>query len=187
MKQLLIGITGASGAPYIKRVIEKLATFNIAVTVVLSKNGEKIFKEETGVEPSFFIQNFSNIVLERDSNNFYSPFASGGNDFDVLICPASMGFLGRCAAGLSSSLLERAVDVALKEKRRVIFAVRESPYNMIHLENMLRLAKSGAVIMPLSPFFYTQPKTIEDLLEGLSDRILKILLEDYQVKKKWGS
>lgn len=185
MKNIVLGITGASGAIFSEKIIEKLAKLPVNVYLIISKNGEQIFKEETGKDLKKFLKNYNNIKLE-DENNFYSPVASGGNVFDVLICPASMGFVGRVASGISSNLLERAVDVALKERRKVVLAVRESPYNLIHLENMLKLAKSGAIIMPLSPFYYLKPKSLDELFESFVERILKAFLDNYEPSKKWG-
>lgn len=184
MKSIVFGITGASGAVYTEKIIERLSKLDVKIYLVASKNGEKIFQEETGKNLNNFLKSFPNIKLEEE-NNFYSPIASGGNSFDVLVCPASMGFLGRIACGISSNLLERAVDVALKERKRVLLAVRESPYNLIHLENMLKLTTAGAVIMPLSPFFYFKPESIDDLINSFSDRILKVFLENYEPERKW--
>jgi len=186
MKRLVFGITGASGTPYAKKILEKLSMLDISVSLIASRNGKEIFKEENGIELSEFIKNFDKITFE-DENNFYSPVASGGNSFDVLVCPASMGFVGRVASGVSGNLLERALDVALKEKSKVLLAVRESPYNIIHLENMLKIAKAGGIIMPLSPFFYLKPQTIDELVESFSDRILKVILDNYEPSKRWGS
>lgn len=185
MKKLVFGITGASGMPYAKSILEKLSRMEVEVFLIASKNGRQIFKEETDEEISDFVKQFRNITLE-DENNFFSPVASGGNDFDVLICPASMGFLGRFASGISGNLLERAADVALKERRKILLAVRESPYNLIHLENMLKIAKAGGIIMPLSPFFYLKPVGIKELVDSFSDRILKLVFEDYEPVHRWG-
>lgn len=185
MDKIVLGITGASGAVYAEKIIKKLSKLPVSVYLIVSKNGEKIFKEETDKDLKRYIKNYKNVKLE-DENNFYSPVASGGNLFDVLVCPASMGFLARVASGISSNLLERSVDVAIKEKRRVVLAVRESPYNIIHLENMLKLAQAGATIMPLSPFFYLKPKNLDELMESFVDRVLKVFLDNYEPEKKWG-
>lgn len=184
MKNIVVGITGASGSVYIEKILGKLTKLPVNIYIIASKNGEKIFKEETGKNLREFTINMANVKLE-DENNFYSPIASGGNNFDVLVCPASMGFLGRVAGGISSNLLERAVDVALKERRRVVLAVRESPYNLIHLENMLKLTKAGAIIMPLSPFYYLKPRSIDELLDSFSERILKVFIDNYEPSHKW--
>lgn len=184
-RHLVFGITGASGAVYAEKVLIKLSRLNLSVIVIASKNGEKIFETETGKDLTSFVKSFKNMSIERE-DNFYSPIASGGNTFDVIICPASMGFVGRVASGVSFNLLERSTDVALKERRKVLLAVRESPYNFIHLENMLRLAKAGATIMPLSPFFYLKPSSIEELVDSFADRILKMFLDDFEPSKKWG-
>ncbi len=184
MKNIVLGITGASGSVYIEKILEKLNKLSVNIYLISSKNGEMIFKEETGKDLKEFISNFLNVKLEQE-NNFYSPIASGGNNFDVLVCPASMGFLGRVAGGISSNLLERAVDVALKERRKVILAVRESPYNLIHLENMLKLTRAGAIIMPLSPFYYLKPKSIDELIDSFAERILKVFIDNYEPSHKW--
>ncbi len=126
MRTIVFGITGASGAIYSEKILEKLSSLNLSVCLIPSKNGEEIFRYERGKDLRKIVKSYKNMKLERN-DNFYSPVASGGNDFEVLVCPASMGFLGRIAAGISTNLLERAVDVALKERRKVLLAVRESP------------------------------------------------------------
>jgi len=185
-KLIVLGITGASGGLYSKRIIEKLSERKEKIYIIASDNGQKIFEEETGSNLVKFVKTFGNFTIE-DEKNFYSPIASGSNDFDVLICPSSMGFLSRCAAGVSQSLLERAVDVALKERNKVLFVIRESPLNIIHLENMLKISKAGAIVMPASPFFYFKPKDIDDLVNHFADRVLKVFLKDFNIDKRWSS
>lgn len=185
-KQIVLGITGASGACYTRKLIEKLSGREEKIFMVASANGRKIFEEETGLNLSEFVKDFKNFVIE-DEKNFFSPIASGSNDFDVLICPCSMGFLSRCASGISQSLLERAVDVALKERNRVLLVIRESPLNLIHLENMLKISRAGAIVMPASPFFYYKPTGIDELVNDFADRVLKVFLTDYNIDKRWSS
>lgn len=185
MKRIVFGITGASGAPYAEAILSKLSKLDCQVTVVASSNGEEIFRKETGKELQPFISQYKNMALECVSN-FFSPIASGGNVYDVIICPSSMGFLARTSCGMSQNLLERAVDVALKERRKVVFVTRESPLSLIHLENMLNLTKAGATIMPASPFFYFNPKEIRELIDDFADRVLKVFWVDYEPEKRWG-
>jgi len=167
----VVGVTGASGSIYAKVLLAKLERLNdIETAIVMSKNAKDVWKYELN-DTSYEDLSFKS--YER--NDFYAPFASGSSSFDTLIiCPCSMGTLGRIAAGTSDSLVTRAADVMLKERRKLICAVRDTPYNLIHINNMKTVAEAGGIICPASPSFYSKPATFEDLAATVVDRILNL-------------
>ena len=198
MKNIVVGITGASGSIYGLRLIEELLAAEMRVSVLLTNAGRQVLSFETGLEIADDkrqgLQQLKKYFKADDNlryfalNDFFAPVASGSNSPDaVIICPCSMGTAGRIAAGLSDNLLERAADVALKEKRTLLLVPRETPFNQIHLENLLRLSKAGAQILPAMPGFYQQPETVADLVNFLVGKILDNLGIGHQLFKRWGT
>lgn len=171
IRRIAIAITGASGSIYAKLLLDKLQSLeNIEVSLVWSKNAQTVWKEELSNE-NFNDYNFK--VYEN--NDFYAPFASGSSGFDTLIiCPCSMGTLGRIASGNSDSLITRAADVMLKERRRLICVIRETPYNLIHIKNMESVTMAGGIICPASPSFYSKPIDLNAAANTVVDRILSL-------------
>lgn len=173
-KKIIVAITGASGSVYAKRFLEKLkmsSTLVDSCSVVFSKNARDIWfyelKEE--IQPETFPFPVS------EPNDFYAPFASGSAGFDTMvIIPCSMGTLGRIASGISDDLITRAADVILKERGRLIVVPRETPYNLIHLRNMVTLTEAGAIVMPATPSFYSLPASIEELVDTVVNRVLDL-------------
>ena len=197
MKNIVVGITGASGSIYGLRLIEELLRAEIAVTVLLTNAGRQVLKYETGLniaeDPQVALQQFSQYFNSPNSlqycaiNDFFVPVASGSSAPDaVVVCPCSMGTVGRIAAGLSDNLLERVADVALKEDKKLLLVPRETPFNQIHLENLLHLSKAGAKILPAMPGFYHQPETVADLVDFLVGKVLDNLGVEHQLFKRWG-
>jgi 4-hydroxy-3-polyprenylbenzoate decarboxylase len=172
-RKLILAITGASGSIYALKLLEKLGTLKSPpseIAVVFSDTAKEIWENETGLkfEPVSPAQIFEN-------NNFYAPFASGSSTYDtMIICPASMGTLGRIANGVSDDLICRAADVMLKERRKLILVPRETPYNLIHIRNMETLTLAGAIICPATPSFYSKPQTIDDLVMTVVNRIISL-------------
>jgi 4-hydroxy-3-polyprenylbenzoate decarboxylase len=172
-RKIIVAITGASGSIYALRLLEKISALNdppSEIAVIFSDTAREIWKHETGakyvIKPP---------AKEYDNNNYFAPFASGSSTYDtMIICPASMGTLGRIANGTSDDLIARAADVMLKEKRRLILVPREAPYNLIHIKNMETLTLAGAIICPASPSFYSKPETIEELVMTIVDRIINL-------------
>ena len=197
MKNIVVGITGASGSIYGLRLIEELQRAEKQVTVLLTNAGRQVTEFETGLvlaeEPQQCLEQLKE-YFKADSdlecyalNNFFAPVASGSSAPDaVVICPCSMGTLGRIAAGLSDNLLERVADVALKEQKKLLLVPRETPFNQIHLENLLSLSKAGAQILPAMPGFYHQPATIADLVDFVVGKVLDNLGVEHQLFKRWG-
>jgi 4-hydroxy-3-polyprenylbenzoate decarboxylase len=172
-RKIILAITGASGSIYALKLLERLSALKAPpseIAVVFSDTAKEIWEYETGQE--FFPGPIAK-VFEND--NFYAPFASGSSTYGtMIICPASMGTMGRIANGVSDDLISRAADVMLKERRRLILVPRETPYNLIHIRNMEIITRAGAIICPATPSFYCKPITIEDLVMTVVDRIISL-------------
>jgi len=193
-RKIIVAITGASGAVYAVKLLERLRSLRAAdtlrvaqpkvkaeqsnllpetlqeVAVILTGNAEDIMLYETGAgyTPSGNEKLWSN-------KDFNAPFASGSSSYDtMIICPASMGMVGRIAHGVSDDLITRAADVMLKERRRLILVPRETPYSLIHINNMKLLTEAGAIICPATPSFYSRPQTIDDLVMTVIERVLTL-------------
>jgi len=183
-RKIVVAVTGASGSIYAKLLLQKLALIKEQfreIGVVFSTNALDIWKYELNDE--FIAVNPFKIYKKND---FYTPFASGSAKFDtMIICPCSMGNLGRIANGISDDLITRAADVMLKERRNLILVPREAPYNLIHIENMKTVTLAGATICPATPSFYSKPKTIEEAAETVVERILHLASIDLD-SFEWG-
>ncbi len=172
-RKIVLAVTGASGAVYAERLLEKLMRADDApseIAVIFSEKASAIWEFETGrpFSPHGMAKVFEN-------SDFFAPFASGSSSYDtMIICPASMGITGRIANGISDDLITRAADVMLKERRRLIIVPRETPYNLIHIRNMESLTLAGAVICPATPSFYSKPLTVDDLVLTVVDRIISL-------------
>lgn len=183
-KKVVIGVGGSSGSIYAKVLMDRLLLLSeqwSAVGVVMSDNAR--FNWELELEN----KDYEKYPFQwYDKKDFMAPFASGSARYDsMIICPCSMGLLGRIAHGISDDLLTRAADVMLKERRKLIVVPRDTPYSLIHLNNMKTLTESGAIICPASPSFYSKPKDFEALAATVVDRILDLVgfnLDTY----RWG-
>ncbi|HEV7230299.1 MAG TPA: UbiX family flavin prenyltransferase [Bacteroidia bacterium] len=172
-QKIVVAVTGASGAIYAKVLLEKLQALNKQVEtvgVVMSDNAKDVWKFELG-DQSFEKIPFTNY----NKSDFFAPFASGSAGYSAMIvCPCSMGTLARIASGISNDLTTRAADVMLKERRKLILVVRETPLNLIHINNMKAVTEAGGVICPASPSFYSLPKSMEELAATVVDRALNL-------------
>jgi len=172
-RKVILAITGASGSVYALKLLERLSALKeppSEIAVVLSDTANEIWEFETGQK---FLPEPPAKVFEN--NNFFAPFASGSSTYGtMIICPASMGTMGRIANGVSDDLISRAADVMLKERRKLILVPRETPYNLIHIKNMETLTLAGAIICPASPSFYSKPQTIDDLVLTVVNRIISL-------------
>lgn len=197
MKTIVVGITGASGSIYGLRLVAELLRAGKQVCLLLTNAGRQVLAFETGLQLAEKPQDCLEQLRQHfgvDSelthyalNDFFAPVASGSSAPDaVVICPCSMGTAGRIAAGLSDNLLERVADVALKERKQLLLVPRETPFNQLHLENLLRLAKAGAQILPAMPAFYQQPQSVEDLVDFVVGKTLDSLGVEQQLFKRWG-
>lgn len=169
--KIIVAITGASGAIYARQCLENLIAHPAVerVALILSDNAEDVLRAEGVTLPAAeCVERFSN-------SDMWASVASGSARWDAMIVvPASMGTVGRIASGISRTLIERAADVMLKERRRLVVVVRESPYSLIHLRNMTMLTEAGAIILPASPSFYFNPATVEELCLTTSLRALEM-------------
>ena len=184
MKKVVVAISGASGSVYPKILLEKLllAKDQLAeLSVVMTENAKQVWKTELDNE-SF--KDFP--VKYYGTMDFMAPFASGSGQYDtMIIIPCSMGTLGRIAAGISNDLITRAADVVLKERRKLICVIRDTPYNLIHIRNMESVTLAGGIICPATPSFYSKPKTIEEVAATVVDRALD--LAGFDIKSfRWG-
>jgi flavin prenyltransferase len=172
-RKIVLAITGASGSIYAKMLLEKLQRLTSPpeeIAVIFSDTAREIWEAEIG-------RKFSPgpTTMEYDNKTYFAPFASGSSQYDtMIICPASMGTAGRIANGTSDDLIARTADVMLKERRKLIVVPRETPYSLIHINNMKKLTLAGAIICPATPSFYGNPKTIDDLVMTVVDRIIDL-------------
>lgn len=189
--RVIIGITGASGAIYGKMLLERLQGLVDQIEacgIIFSGNAKAVWKFELGGDPKL-VQLPDRMGKFRfyEPDDFFAPMASGSAGYDVMIiCPCTMGTLGRIASGVSSDLMTRAADVMLKERKTLILVPREAPFNLIHLNNMKLIAEAGAVICPASPSFYSKPATIEEVALTVVDRVLNLAGFE-MVSYQWGS
>lgn len=171
-----LGITGASGAPYAVRLLRALNESGTATRLILSSYGLRLLAEEVGIEGIEGLRrvtgDWSRVQVFESSDRGATPASGSAASRGMVVCPCSMGTLASIAAGTSRNLIERAADVALKERRPLVLVPRETPVSAIHLENMLRLTRAGATILPASPGFYHRPTSVDDLIDFVVFRIL---------------
>lgn len=181
--RLVVGISGASGAPYARRLLEVLRALSAPpeIALVLSRTAEQVWGHECGGSPrELGFPTFG-------GRDYEAPFASGSNAPDAMVVvPASMSCVARIAHGVSDDLLTRAADVALKERRRLVLVVRETPYSAIHLQNMLAVTQAGAVVLPASPSFYGRPDGVEALIDTVLSRVLDHIGVENRLQRRWG-
>jgi len=184
MNNIVVAITGASGSVYAKVLLDKLINLqnqSSDIALVMSKNAKDVWQHELGNKcyEDYPIKQFS-------TTNFMAPFASGSSAYHtMIIAPCSMGTLGRIAGGISDSLITRAADVMLKERKKLILMVRETPYNLIHIRNMETITLAGGIIAPATPSFYSRPLTIEEVAATVTDRLLDLAGIEHK-SFRWG-
>ncbi len=184
MRKIVVAITGASGSIYAKNLLEKLLVVKSQwdeLSVVMTTNAREVWKTELENET------YKDYPIKfYGSTDFMAPFASGSGQYDtMIIIPCSMGTLGRIASGISNDLITRAADVVLKERRKLICVVRETPYSLIHIRNMETLTLAGGIICPATPSFYSRPQTIEEVADTVVDRVLDLAGIDIKTFR-WG-
>jgi len=184
-QKIIVAVTGASGSIYAKILLDNLLLLNEQIEevgMIFSKNAEEIWQHELG-DKSFQDYPFKKYPV----TDFYAPFASGSAQYHtMIICPCSMGMLGRIAHGTSDDLISRAADVTLKEKRKLILVPRETPYNLMHIKNMELVTLAGGIICPATPSFYSKPKSLQEIATTVIDRVLD--LAGLQIAtQRWGT
>jgi flavin prenyltransferase len=186
-----LGITGASGAPYAVRLLRALTEARVPVRLMVSTYGWRLLAEEAGIGDAEALRaatgDWARVDLFDPTNRGATPASGSSPSRGMVICPCSMGTLGSIAAGTSRDLVERAADVTLKERRPLILVPRETPLSLIHLENMTRLARAGATILPASPGFYNRPESIDELVDFVVSRILDHLGVENRLARRWVS
>lgn len=197
-KTICLAFTGASGMPYGIRLLECLLAAGCRVQLLYSQVAQIVARQEMDMElparaaetQAFFRSRYAELPGSLDvygREEWFAPVASGSNPPDAMvICPCTMGTLASIAQGLASNLIERAADVVLKEGRKLVIVPRETPFSAIHLENMLRLSRAGAVILPPNPGFYHRPASVDDLVDFVVARILDQLAVPHQLMQRWG-
>ncbi len=185
MRKIVVAATGASGSIYCKLLLDKLKMLENQwneVSVVMSDNAREVWHTEL---PGASITNYTYPFHHK--NDFSAPFASGSGNYDtMIIIPCSMGTLARIAGGTSNDLITRAADVILKERRKLICVVRDTPYNLIHIRNMETVTLAGGIICPATPSFYSLPSTIDELAQTVVDRVLDLAGFDHKTYR-WGT
>ena len=191
---VFLGMTGASGAPYAARLLDALLAAGAEVGLCASSAGLEVLATELYGDPDLdreevlrrFVGDSAGVTV-HGPNDWRAPYASGSARVDAyVICPCSMGTAGTIASGTMSNLIHRAASVALKEGRKLVLVPRETPLSDIHLENLLRLRRAGAVVLMAAPGFYNAPQTIDDLIEFVVGRCLDQLGIENKLTKRWG-
>lgn len=180
---IIVGITGASGSIYGVSLIRVLADLGLEVHGIATEMGEKVMEFECGVTKA----DLAPYVTWHDNRDLFAPVASGSFPVrSMVVAPCSMNTLGALAAGMGDTLLSRAAGVTMKEGRKLVVVPREMPYSVLHLENMLRLARAGATILPASPGFYHKPENMAQLIGHVVGKILDSLAIDHNLYPRWG-
>jgi len=186
-----LAMTGASGAPYAVRLLRALNDAQVPVHLIISKTGWRLLHEELDITGEEQLRaatgDWSRVVRYNDDDRGATPASGSAPSRGMVVCPCSMGTLASIAQGTTRSLIERAADVVLKERRRLVLVPRETPYSRIHLENMLRVTDAGAVVLPASPAFYHRPQTMDDLYEFVVARVLSHLDVPHTLGPRWQS
>lgn len=190
-KRIVVGVTGASGAPYTIKLIQLLMQKGVEVHLCVSDLGKRLLFEESGIKKltveELGVSAFdSNLVLHND-RDLGAPIASGTFLHDgMIVLPCSSNTLGSIASGITSTLVQRAALVCLKERRKLILGHRESPLSLIDIENIKRTTEAGAIVAPLSPGFYMNPATIEDVVDFMVGKLVDLLDIDHEMPVRWG-
>ena len=191
MNKIVIAITGASGSLYAKNLLDKLSALKDQwneLAIVMTDNAKLVWKTELTEGSGGTNESYKDYPFKfYGTTDFLAPFASGSGNYNtMIIIPCSMGTLGRIASGISNDLITRAADVILKEKRKLVCVVRDTPYNLIHIRNMETITLAGGIICPATPSFYSKPKTIEEVVATVVDRVLD--LAGFDIKTfRWGN
>jgi flavin prenyltransferase len=187
---VILAITGASGAPYAVRLLEVLATHSVPTWLLVSPHGWRLLAQECGLKDDRELKkatggDWSSVRVFDDSDRGAAPASGSARTAGMVICPCSMGTVAAVAHGTSRSLIERAADVVLKERRKLILVPRETPLSLVHLKNLALATEAGAVVLPAAPGFYHKPEKVRDLLDFIVQRIVDQLGLEIELTKRW--
>jgi 4-hydroxy-3-polyprenylbenzoate decarboxylase len=190
---IVMAITGASGAPYAVRLLEQLLAAEREVWLIVSSHGLRLLRTEMEIDSVDALRNRVGVDAWRrlvkvydDADRGAAPASGSARNAGMVICPCSMGTLSAISVGASRSLVERSADVVLKERRSLVLVPRETPLSAIHLQNMLRLSRAGAVILPAAPGFYNKPQSVQELVDFIVARVLDQLGVEHALSRRWG-
>jgi 4-hydroxy-3-polyprenylbenzoate decarboxylase len=187
---LVLAITGASGAPYAVRLLDVLANHHVPTWLLISSHGWRLLAEESGIKDEAGLKNATGgdwgcVRLFNDADRGAEPASGSVQTLGMVVCPCSMGTMAAIAQGTSRSLIERAADVTLKERRKLVLVPRETPLSLVHLRNMTLAAEAGATILPAAPGFYQRPKEIGQLVDFIVQRIVDHIGLDIKLIAPW--
>jgi 4-hydroxy-3-polyprenylbenzoate decarboxylase len=190
---IVVAITGASGAPYAVRLLEQLLAADRPVWLIVTSHGLRLLHTELDIDSVDALKKRVGadawrrlVQVYEDADRGAAPASGSARNAGMVICPCSMGTLSAISVGASRSLVERAADVMLKERRPLVLVPRETPLSAIHLQNMLRLTRAGAVVMPAAPGFYNRPTTVQELVDFIVARVLDHLGVEHTLSRRWG-
>ena len=188
-RPLILAITGASGAPYAVRLLETLATSRVPTWLLISAHGWRLLAEECGIKDEAALRKATGewdcVRLFNDSDRGAQPASGSVQTLGMVVCPCSMGTMAAIAQGTSRSLIERAADVTLKERRKLVLVPRETPLSLVHLRNMTLAAEAGAVVLPAAPGFYQRPQQIGELVDFIVQRVVDHFGLDIKLIPSW--
>ncbi|HEX5004530.1 MAG TPA: flavin prenyltransferase UbiX [Gemmatimonadales bacterium] len=190
-RPIVMAISGASGAPYAVRLLEVLAARKVPVWLIVTRHGQRLLDAECGIADLAALRaatggDWSSVTTFPDDDRGAKPASGSAKWSGMVICPCSMGTVSAIAHGSSRSLVERAADVALKERRRLVVVPRETPLSLIHLRNLTAVTEAGGIVIPAAPGFYHRPAAISDLVDFLVQRVLDQLGLEIEIAPRWG-
>lgn len=188
---IVLALTGASGAVYGVRLLEVLSRQQVPVWLITSEHGMRLLREEVGIKSLDGLKeatggNWGSVTVFPDEDRGAKPASGSQRTSGMVVCPCSMGTVAAIANGTSRSLVERAADVTLKERRKLILVPRETPLSLVHLRNLVAVAEAGAVVVPAAPGFYHRPTRVSELVDFIVQRILDQLGLDMEIARRWG-
>jgi 4-hydroxy-3-polyprenylbenzoate decarboxylase len=188
---VVLALTGASGAPYGVRLLEVLARNHVPVWLIASEHGIRLLREECGIDSLDGLRHatgddWTSVVTFPDEDRGALPASGSQRTSGMVICPCSMGTVAAIAGGTSRSLVERAADVTLKERRKLILVPRETPLSLVHLRNLVAVTEAGAVVVPAAPGFYHRPTQVSELVDFIVQRVLDQLEVNIEIARRWG-
>jgi 4-hydroxy-3-polyprenylbenzoate decarboxylase len=187
---LVLAVTGASGAPYAVRLLQVLAANRVPLWLMISRHGWRLLEQETGIASLDALTaatgpDWSTVTLFDDQDRGGKPASGSQRTAGMIVCPCSMGTVSAIAQGSSRSLIERAADVTLKERRKLILVPRETPLSLVHLRNLVQVTEAGATVIPAAPGFYHRPARIEELVDFIVQRVLDQLGLEIELARRW--